>query len=146
MVRSADAVYLLSEWAGISNAKAVGVSKLNLEGRPIWTKELPETSRLITSGVGKARTCPIVFGVLRDGDLMIGCTAGEKIQFIRLKSQTGTSEARTVAKPYCRNGGSTSVLLLAPKDDRTLWVFGSKPRDLQERGCTWLAEIPIGRD
>jgi hypothetical protein len=145
LVRSDDAIYLISEWGGIPNAKPVGVSKLNFSGKPIWTRELPETSTAITSGAGKTRTCSIIFTALDGGDLMIGCIVADRIQFIRLNSQTGTSTVTRAVRPYCSNGAPTSVLFLAPKDLQTLWVFGSKPLDWQAPSCTWLSEMSAGQ-
>jgi hypothetical protein len=138
--RSGDDIYVVSAWSARDTAKPIEVAKLDAQARLSWRKELSE-SVLQRSNRGYV-SCSAGGAVLTNGDPVIACSILGRLTLYRLQSQTGDSEATAMSLPDCHQG-SSPALFLSQIAASTVWIFGSRPENVQAASCTWLGEIPL---
>lgn len=138
--RSGDAMYVLSSWGEEFRAKPIEVTKLSVNGRPLWRKELTQS---ISQEKNKAWTsCDQNQAVLADGDLLVACSIKKQIRIFRLNSKDGNLKVVSVPLPTCHEG-RPAALFLTQRPNGAIWIFGSRPGNNVAASCTWLGALSL---
>ncbi len=140
--RSNDAIYVLSSWGDLFNAKPIEVTRLSVDGNLLWRKELLHS---ISQQTNKARTwgsCNQDQTVLADGDLLVACSIKDQIFISRLDAKGGDLTVTSVPLPACHES-RPAALFLNQKLNGAIWLFGSRPGNNVGASCTWLGELSL---
>jgi hypothetical protein len=144
LLRSGSEMYLFSAWAELAAAEPFQVAKLDAQGRPLWSKELPE----LTHRGGLVGFCDVAIAVLDNGDPLLSCTLPSEMILFQLNSVSGgvVKTSIPIVRPDagCQDIWS-KALFLVQKAAGVIWVFGSRPEGVEFASCTWLGEAILSR-
>lgn len=138
-----DAIYVLSNTKELFNAKPIAVTKLSVDGRLIWRKQLPHSILQDKTKSAKSWiTCYDGQTVLAGGDLLVTCSIKEEIFVSRLSAANGDVIVTSVPLPECHQGREAKLFPIQ-RPDGSVWLFGT-PQGDNATGCTWLGELTLG--
>jgi PQQ-like domain len=146
--RSSDSIYVLSAWLDFVSAKAVEVTKLDLQGQVAWRKELPETllnlpNALHLPNEPQVVTWPSGITVAPKKGLTIALPVKGRLAVLRFDEITGAFLERIITPgPDCYRNGATT-LFLSQNADQDIWIFGSYQKESSAAGCIWLGQISL---
>jgi outer membrane protein assembly factor BamB len=134
-----DAIYVVSNWSDSFHAQPVEVSKLDLHGKLVWRRSLPDTTISIKSVVPTWRSCLPALALNPRRDVLVACALGGQIQVYQLEQLSGSYHESDLSLPDCNNGSAT--LFLAIRKDGTMILSGSRPGSNVAASCTWAGRL-----
>ena len=140
MVVAEDAVYVVSNWAGLFDAQPAVISKVSLDGELLWSRALPETIITVKGNVETWRSCSPSLAVGPDGDPMVGCAMDGQIQLYQLDRSSGRYRQSVVPAPACQ-AAHPAKLFFTVRDNATTLLSGTRPDSNVAANCTWLGRL-----
>jgi hypothetical protein len=134
------AIYVVSEWNGLFDAKPIQISKLDFDGRLLWTTELPESAVEIKGKVSTWRSCAPTLAIDPRGEAMIACALDSQIHLYQLDASSGHYRKSDLPLPDCQ-AEHPAALFLAARPDGTWILTGSRPGSNLAANCTWMGQL-----
>jgi outer membrane protein assembly factor BamB len=125
-----DAIYAISSWTGFPHAQPIEVSKLDLNGKLLWTTSLPDNYT----------HCAPALAINPTGEALVACAIDGQIHIYQIEQSSGSYRASRVSLPDCNNGYSIP-LFLAIRTDGTMILSGSPPELNTVPRCTWTSRL-----
>jgi outer membrane protein assembly factor BamB len=136
-----DAIYVISSWDESFHTQPIEVSKLDLDGKLLWTTSLPNNNASAKITVFTSRGCsPTTLAINPRGDAQVACTLGGQIHVYQLEQSSGSYRESELSLPDCNNGYS-ATLFLAVRNDATMVLSGSQPELNTVDSCTWVGRL-----
>jgi hypothetical protein len=141
IVATRDAVYVASA-SHYTNPSPVEISKLALDGRPLWHKTLSDTVAA-TKNILRRVTCSPAMAIAPQEDIWVACVLGGQIQIYRLDPSSGEYDKVLLPLPACHEARSAKLFLIAQGDKMLLG--GSRPSSNVGPSCTWISWLTAVR-
>jgi PQQ-like domain len=125
-----DAIYIISNWTGFPHAQPIEVSKLDLNGKLLWTTSLPDNN---------AKWPPTV-AVNPGGDALVAFAVEGRIHVYQFDQSSGSYRESDLSMPHCSNGNSVT-LFLAIRTDGKMILSGSPPELNTVPRCAWVGRL-----
>lgn len=132
-----NAIYVVSNWIDSSHAQPVEVSRLDLDGRLLWSRSLPNT---VVSMKGTVNSCLPALAVDPHGDVLVACALRGQVQLYQLEQSSGSFRESDLSLPGCDYAKS----FLAIRKDGTMILSGSRPA-YSLASCTWTGRLTEAR-
>jgi hypothetical protein len=125
-----DAIYIISNWTGFPNAQPIEISKLDFNGKLLWTTPLPDNNA----------KWPPTLAVNAGGDALVTFALDNRIHLYQFEQSSGSYRESELSMPDCSNGYSVT-LFLAVRNDGTMILSGSPPELNTVPRCTWVGRL-----
>jgi hypothetical protein len=129
-----NAIYVVSNWTGSPRAQPVEVSRLELDGRLVWSRSLPST---VVAMKGTENSCFPALAVNPRGDVLIACALRGQVQLYQLEQSSGSFRESDLSLPGCDYAKS----FLAVRKDGTMILSGSRPAYTVTTSCAWTGRL-----
>jgi hypothetical protein len=142
IIANQDAIYVATNWSAPPDVEPqlIEVTKLDLDGTPLWSTSLPNTVRSVPTARPRWNTCSPILAVTPRRDAVLICNLKSEIQLYHLDGSSGSYQESHFSFPECQNGRAAG-LLLAPQDDQTMILSGSPTGWFRGISCTWIGRL-----
>ena len=140
LLTSEDAIYVVSNWTGLFDARPVAIAKISMAGQLLWSTLLPDTIVEVRTSVRSWKGCSPAVGITPQGGVLAACALNEKIQLYQLDQFSGAYQASSLPLPDCQIGHPAS-LFMSTRGDGTTTLSGSRPGSNVAANCTWIGHL-----
>jgi len=141
IVATQDAVYVASG-SHYTNPSPVEISKLALDGRPLWHRTLSDTVAA-TKNVFTRVTCSPAMAIAPQEDIWVACALKGQIQIYRLDPSSGEYDKVLLPLPACHEARPAKLFLIARGD--SMLLGGSRPSSNVGPSCSWIGWLTAVR-
>jgi PQQ-like domain len=135
-----DAIYVVSSWGGYPHPQPVEVSKLDLDGKLLWSTVLSNTLTSVRTDLPPSGSCWPTLAINPRGDAIVACTLDGQIHIYQLERSSGSYQEGQFSLPDCNNKYS-ATLFLAVRKNGTMILSGSAPELNTVPRCTWVGRL-----
>lgn len=138
-----DGAYVVSSWEDPFHPKPTEIAYITGDGRVAWTRAVPDSVAISTSGM--AQLCEPTMTRLSSGDGLAACVLAGKIHLIKFDRRSGDFTTTLLPLPECQHSLYAS-LFFVQKPGGELYLAGSRPAGNVGPGCSWIGRLTLTSD